>query len=739
MSCEACGWVFRGGGYETKKQAQAVEKEQKGVHELLHRQIRRPPNKNENIPSSLTIERSYHAAEITHSFVEQTTRQTVASTTYTDIPGAIINASSFTANQDHLVMVTAQMDMSTTSDVGSIRMVRGTTPTVIVDSEVSMENPSSTDLASRMTYQWWGIINTTTAQLLKMQAKASAGTVGVDLITISMIRLSPDLEPNVDYKHSLNSTTTSFTALGNDLTTNNATVNITPATANHIWLILAKARYGTGIDPATAVNSRIERSGITTNSFPQAQQEGEDGALDQYVLMTARTDTLTAQSHTYTEISKEVATTTGTALTTRTHSGIFMLDLSKFKNVATLHEDDTLELPNSTTGGYAETVHTQSITPTQVGDVLCLGYVTMDAGGSGLNFKMRMQIDNADPQANTTTSKAYDIIQWDTADRIPVLYQSIENLSAAAHTIDIDGSVGTTGISRGTLDRNITAFSMEMFTGAITAIRSEVVGIGEEIRFYKSVRETQIRSETIGIGEEIRTVFGSSSNSIVASDFQLRLSGGASNVDPDLSIGGGMSTVTQGEPINTTITADYFIDDYSPEDYMAQDEGANLGGFTSTGFTTTGFTVQTIAFGPSGIITDKLFDDIIQAEAVSGDPTPDHRCFYVINTNTTFTMQNLRIWIGENTQASDNIQMGLGTSDIGTNTVEQDPSGGEEGVPSGVTFLQVDSRESALIIGDLPPEQHKAIWLRRTVPAGTQNPVVNNKYTIMAEFSTDTT
>jgi hypothetical protein len=744
MSCKSCGWVFRGGGYQTKKQAQAVEKTQKKVHELLHKQVRRPPTLQEQEVEGLQVERDYHSAEITHSFVEQTTRQPVTSTTYTDVPGVVMDSSNFTPNQDHLVIVTAQMDMSTNSDVGSIRIVRGTTPTVMTGSEASMENPSLTDLEYRMPYQWWVIINTPTAETVKMQVKASAGTVGVDLITISMIRLSPDLTVNVDYKHSLNSTATSFTSLGTDLATNNASVSITPADAGHKWLILGKARYGTGIDAATAVNSRIERSGVAVNSFPQVQQEGEDATLDQYVLTTMRTDTLTAESHTYTEISKQVATTTGTALTTRTQSGIFMLDLNKFMNVVTLQEDDTQELPNSTTGGYAENVHTTSITPTLAGDVLCLGYITMDAGGSGFNFKMRMQIDDSDPQANTTTTKAYNIGQWDTADRIPVLYQTIENLSAAvAHTIDIDGSVGTTGISRGTLDRNITAFTMEMSAGAVTAIQSDTVGIGEEVVFVKGTTVTKMKEEVVGIGEEISVVFGSPTNFIIPSYLQLRLSGGINNVDPDLSLGGSMSTVTQGAPIEdepTVITADYSDADFTAVDYNTEDEvipGETTGDFTSTGFTHSGFIVQTIHYGPSGIIIDTLFDDVSMIEAQSGDPTPDHRCFYVVNTHSSLTMIGLRIWIAEDTQADDFVEIGLGTSAIGSSTVEQDPTGGEEGIPSGVVFETAASRDSALIIGNLPAGQHKAIWIRRTVPAGTDNPVINNKYILMAEFITD--
>lgn len=693
MTCKYCGWRFIAGGYITKKQRDAAEFEQKKIHQELHRSVKRPVQLQESEVNTeqLQIERDTHAAEIGHFFLDKTSepRSTLASTTYTDVAGVSIAATNFTASQDHLVIVTAKMDMADTSNVGSIRMVRGTTPTVIADSEMAMENGGSTgEEAQRCSYNWWGIINTNPAELLKMQFKSSSATiaVGVDLIAITVIKLSPDLTVNTDYKTNLNPTTTNISAFDTDTSTNNASVNITPSSANHKWLILSKARFATGILNDASPQSRIERSGVSTSSVPVMQMEGEDGTLDQYVFVGMRTDTLTAASHTYTEISKLIATpatgvTPNPASAARTHSGIFMMDLDKFKHVATLQEDTAEDITVATaTTSYGYQVHTQSITPAQTGDICILGFATVDAGGSGTEWRMRMQVDNTDQPAAQTT-KAFDYWQYTTEDRIPILFNTNESLSAVAHTIDIDASITATSSGNGTYSRNITAFSMEMGSAAITATSSaDVVGITEVANRVLGKQITKISSDTVGITESVGKTLGTSTNFLTPSNFQLRYSGGSANSNPDASIGGAMSSVVVGT---------------------------------------------------------RLFDHVTIAEAAAGDATPDHRCIYIINTHTTLAMDDVKIWFAANTQGDDYVEMGLGNSAVGTATSETAIANEGTAPSPAVTFTLAASEATAITISSIPALNHKAIWIRRTVPAGTNSPVSNNQYMIMAKFLTN--
>ena len=144
---------------------------------------------------------------------------------------------------------------------------------------------------------------------------------------------------------------------------------------------------------------------------------------------------------------------------------------------------------------------------------------------------------------------------------------------------------------------------------------------------------------------------------IIASEIQYRLSGGASNANPLISLGGVKSSVAMG--------------------------------------------------------TD-LLDTVTSTEATAGDI--EYRCIYVHNANATLALIGSKIWLQLNTVGS-HIAIGLGVAGINsTETAVVD----EQTAPVGVTFSTVPTDFSTgLLIGDLPAGQHKAIWLRRTIPAAT--------------------
>lgn len=114
-------------------------------------------------------------------------------------------------------------------------------------------------------------------------------------------------------------------------------------------------------------------------------------------------------------------------------------------------------------------------------------------------------------------------------------------------------------------------------------------------------------------------------------------------------------------------------------------------------------------------IGSNLFDDVSSAEASAGDI--EYRCVYVKNTNATLTLIGAKIWISANTpSATTTVDIGLGTSAI--NGTEQTVAN-EDTVPASVTFSAPASFASGLTIGDLAPGATKAIWIRRSVNAGT--------------------
>jgi hypothetical protein len=145
-----------------------------------------------------------------------------------------------------------------------------------------------------------------------------------------------------------------------------------------------------------------------------------------------------------------------------------------------------------------------------------------------------------------------------------------------------------------------------------------------------------------------------------ASDISWRLSGGASNLSVDASLGGAMS--------------------------LAEVVSSKL---------------------------HNIFDRVLAAEATAGDV--EYRCLYVTNENAASTLTGCVVWIDSQTSSS-STDLAIGLDPAGVNGVATIIA--NEGVaPSGVTFGAPATFGAGLSIGDLGPGDRQAIWLRRTVSA----------------------
>ncbi len=108
-----------------------------------------------------------------------------------------------------------------------------------------------------------------------------------------------------------------------------------------------------------------------------------------------------------------------------------------------------------------------------------------------------------------------------------------------------------------------------------------------------------------------------------------------------------------------------------------------------------------------------LFDVVSSAESSAGDV--EYRCVYIRNNHGTLTLQNAVAYISSNTPSADTaLAIGLGTSAV--NGTEQTVAD-ESTAPAGVSFSAPSTLGTGLAIGNIPPGQSKAIWLRRTVNA----------------------
>jgi len=238
-------------------------------------------------------------------------------------------------------------------------------------------------------------------------------------------------------------------------------------------------------------------------------------------------------------------------------------------------------------------------------------------------------------------------------------------------------------------------------------------------------------------------------------DLEFRLSGGASNSDPDASIGGiksstkmlarsgTLSTIT-GVTIDDVVgvptddvafrltgadtialaTEESFFGDFVD---VSSDGTYTL--FTASGEAEDGYAVITVvAASLNGstveeIVTttrlnNKLFDDISNTEASGGHT--DYRCVYLHNEHSTDSLAHVAVFIHENLAEDDSIAIGLDPAGIGdgsTTGVAAEPAD-EETAPAGVTFSTPNEGAPLLSSGTIDPDDGFAIWIKREIPAG---------------------
>jgi hypothetical protein len=165
---------------------------------------------------------------------------------------------------------------------------------------------------------------------------------------------------------------------------------------------------------------------------------------------------------------------------------------------------------------------------------------------------------------------------------------------------------------------------------------------------------------------------------IVATDIQIRLSGGAANSSVNASLGGAKSS--------TSVT----------------DNTLN-----------------------------NIFDDVTGTESNAGDI--EYRCVYIHNAHASLTMQNVRVYVGSpSSSADDEWDIGIGSAAI--NATEQTIAD-ESTAPTSVTFSRPTTYATGLTSADIPFGQHRSIWYKRTVTAGA---AANNSDAITINVDCDT-
>ena len=251
-------------------------------------------------------------------------------------------------------------------------------------------------------------------------------------------------------------------------------------------------------------------------------------------------------------------------------------------------------------------------------------------------------------------------------------------------------------------------------------------------------------------------------------DIELHLSGGAANSDPTASLGGVISTHAdtriKSQTATTTISEYTILDAFGNPTGVGQlrwDDTAHAicwqpsGGsevqqpITADGVYVvgnangyividTGSNYATLYGGGNKIdsnvnitnVLEEAWDNISAQQSLDG--LVEYRCFFIINTHATLTANSVVVWIKEQPNGADSLEIALpipltkGNSPI---TLADEIDSTNQLVPGSniTTWASPSTQGTGLAVGNLAAGEYMALWQKRTVPADTYTKTLNDK------------
>ena len=105
-----------------------------------------------------------------------------------------------------------------------------------------------------------------------------------------------------------------------------------------------------------------------------------------------------------------------------------------------------------------------------------------------------------------------------------------------------------------------------------------------------------------------------------------------------------------------------------------------------------------------------LWDQVSGDESSAGDT--EYRIIYIRNEHASITGTNIRAYF--NTNESSYLTIGVNQA----KNTNAPALTNEDTDPSGVTFSAAATKANAVTIGDLAPNDFRALYIKRTIPAG---------------------
>jgi hypothetical protein len=120
---------------------------------------------------------------------------------------------------------------------------------------------------------------------------------------------------------------------------------------------------------------------------------------------------------------------------------------------------------------------------------------------------------------------------------------------------------------------------------------------------------------------------------------------------------------------------------------------------------------------------NNLWDDVSAAEASAGDI--EYRGIFLMNTNTTLTLSNARVWISATTSAPGD-EWAITTDSANTNTANSMSSATDESTTASGQLGAWVTYGTTISLGAIGPTKSWGLWIRRSVSAAATSYASNS-------------
>ncbi len=376
-------------------------------------------------------------ADVPHNFVEFQGDQSFTTLgVWAQVTNQNITSGNFTVGRKYLIVATNKFEGgSVSADMGT-RILHGTTVFPHSQARIQSRN-NSNELYQYIFIAVWTAVS---GEGISMEAANLFGTATHRMreAAIFTLEISEEFTEGTDWHFNENDTdadaSTTFS------TADNATVTFTPPSAGDDWLIIGFQEHE-DFSTSSSFQNRMRRTGEASETTQTSAYEGEFTG-DKIGHMNAMVKNLGASSNTF---DLQFANDSGSAWS-RDYGAIFAINLSLFASHVIQHDTSTISANNANDdlGDDPKLTLTQAHTPSLAGDVWAFLWA-IHTGSTVSYRKARMQIDNADnPPGQTTLNLRQGMGHDGNRDRVNFVQQTVDNLSAASHTWDVDCAHGAT-------------------------------------------------------------------------------------------------------------------------------------------------------------------------------------------------------------------------------------------------------------------------------------------------------